>query len=201
MRFSVKWGKGARTMQFIFFAFFALVTLGWAVMSFHPSTWDPAPEGIWLVRSFLPLFLACALIMLSLYRFGVRLDGGRLVQQGALWPKRIDLRTASFAMTVMKWQYTRAFSGGFARVAISTPALVVRASRWRRIKLPLAQRAPQQAADGRYHAAWLPAQEILALADAIDRYATAAGKEQVVAFLRDLDRSPVKPSLDFYAPF
>jgi len=204
--FSVRWGKGARVMQLIMFVFFSALALGWAFLVFTPTIpWQAAPaSAVWGTRSFLLLFLCPPFLMLRLFRFGIWLDGPYLVRQGALLRLRVDLRTATFAMTVTSWEWTRRFGPvSFAKVRISAPTLVVRASRLRRIKLPLARRDVQPGAYGGHVAEWIPLGELEALAAAIETYAGApkADAPKVVTFLRNVHRSPVKPSASFGNPF
>jgi hypothetical protein len=204
VRFSVRWSKGARVMQLIMFVFFSALALGWALLVFSPTIpWQPAPAAtIWGTRSFLLLFLGPPLLMLRLYRFGIWLDGPHLVRQGAFLRLRVDLRTATFEMTLTSWERTQRFGpASFAKVGIRAPTLVVRAARLgriRRIKLSLARRDVRLTATGGYVADWLPAGELEALAAAIEAH---AGAPKVVRFLRNIDRSPVKPSAYFDNPF
>jgi hypothetical protein len=119
------------------------------------------------------------------------------VRQGALWRRRIGLGRSTFDLTETSWDYTRRLGPvSFGRIKITAPTLVVRASRLRRIKLPLAQRAGHEIVGGRVVVAWLPQVELDALADAIDRYATAPNKKKAATCLRHVWRSAVQPRGD-----
>jgi hypothetical protein len=107
------------------------------------------------------------------------------------------LTTATFDLTETSWDYARRFgAANFAKIKITAPTLVVRASRLRRIKLPLVQRAGHEIIGGRVVVAWLPQVELDALADAVDRYATAPNTQKVANYLRNVARSAVQPSGD-----
>ena len=200
VRFSVRWTGPYRRMLIGWLVFFALVTVGWLYVTWNPEFTKDAGEqgqlaGLWMARGMVAVFVAPFLLLLGLVRLAIWLDADALVRQGALWRRRIRLGRATFDLTETSWDYTRRFGAvSFARVKITAPTLVVRASRVRRIKLPLVRRAGHEIVGGRVVVAWLAPAELDPLADAIDRYATAPNKETVANYLRNVTRSAVQPS-------
>jgi hypothetical protein len=201
-RFSVRWPGRYRAIHVAWFVFFTLIALGWLFLTWMPAFTADAVEpdqvrGLWLARAMIVVFVAASLYLLGLVRFAVWLDGDTLVRQAALWRRRIGLAAATFELTETSWDYARRFgAASFAKIKITAPTLVVRASRLRRIRLPLAQRAGHQVVGNRVVVAWLPQVELDALADAVDRHATAVNKEHVAHYLRHVSRSAVQPSGD-----
>lgn len=127
-------------------------------------------------------------------RLQVWLSGDRLIRQGPFWRSRFPLSRVRFAMTVGKWQYTAQLDSGAVRtVEIEAPVLVMRTAWWRRIKVPLVQQAGHRISGDNVYVAWLPLPLREALAAAIEEYATDPRKDRVALFLRNVERSPVRP--------
>ena len=200
VRFSVRWTGGYRAFLIGWLVFFTLLTAGWLFVTWNPAfTADAVDQedraGLWIARVLVILFVGACLALLGPIRFSIELDGDTLVRQAALGRRRVRLASASFAMTETSWDYTRRFgAANFAKIKVRAPTLVVRASRLRRIKLPLVQRAGHQVVGDRIMVAWLPQRELDALAAAIEEHATAPNRERVAHYLRNVSRSAVQPS-------
>jgi hypothetical protein len=204
VRFSVGWTGGQRVILVCALTFFALLTVGWAFITWNPAfAGDPSQQDDrWLARALIVVFIAPCLVLLGLVRLAIWLNGPTLVQQHALWRTRVNLGTATYGLTETTWHYTRRFGAlQLARITVVAPTLVVRASWSRRIKLPLACRTGHRTVGGRLEVAWLPVEQRAALADAITQYATAENAATVARFLRHVDRSPVQPSASLDNPF
>jgi hypothetical protein len=137
--------------------------------------------------------LIAYLLLLDL-RLAVWLQGDRLVQRYVILRQWIGLRTATFSLKDWTWMYPKRVGFRFHRVAITAPALVVRASALRRITVPLAQHTGHEIVNGRVVVSWLPAETLDALANAIEAHATASNKDKVVRYLRNVGRAKVQPT-------
>jgi hypothetical protein len=140
----------------------------------------------WLLAGLVPLVLAVG--PLTAVRFNIWLVGPRLVRQGPFGRRRIDLRHATFTVRP-------AALGVLARgrLSVTAPTLVVRASRRRAIRMPLGRRTGHQRVDGKVVVAWLPAEELFALADGVSWFGRAPNKDKVAHFLRTVARSDYEP--------
>jgi hypothetical protein len=204
VRFSVSWTGNQRVILVCAFAFFAVITLGWVVLTWNPAfAGDPSQrDDLWVARAIIVVFIAPCLLLLGILRRGIWLDGQVLVRQHLLWRTRINLATGRFGMTQTRWNYTRRLGAlNLTRITVVAPTLVVRASWLRRIRLPLAARTGHEVVAGRVVVAWLPPAELEALAEAIERYATAPNTAQVATFLRNVHRSPVQPGGSLESPY
>lgn len=199
VRFSVRWTGSKRRLLIAWTAFFGLITAGWLFVTWNPAfTRDAGEQGqlaqLWVARSMVVIFVAATLLMLGGVRHAIWLDGGTLVRQGALWRRRIPLSAATFDQTETTWYYARRLGPiTLVKVKITAPTLVVRAARAKRIKLLLAHRSDHEIVGGRVRVAWLPQPELDALADAIDRHATAPNRDAVASYLRNVARAPFQP--------
>jgi len=130
---------------------------------------------------------------IGLARLQLWLSGDRLIKQGAFWRSSFPLRRVRFSMKVMKWRYTTQLaSGAVHTVEVESPALVVRTSWWRRVRLPLIQRTGHTEGN-QIVLLWLQTDLREMLASAIETHATDPRKDKVARFLRHVERSPVRP--------
>jgi hypothetical protein len=183
VRFSVYYGPGVRAAAAVAAAM--LLMVGLSLIIFEPEVDEPGEE--WFLRGVVAFLLVTALLLLEILLFDIRLDTatGRLRKRG-VWRCSVDLRTARFRLVETSWQVmVRLSPVNVKRFAITAPTLVVR-SGLRRIRLPLARRFGHPVVDGRLVVQWLPAEQLGALADAIERSATAENTAKVVNYLRQL---------------
>jgi hypothetical protein len=168
VRFSVRW-TGARRVV-LWFALVGTVAAGVALIVYR---W------FWLA----PVPLPAAVGLLAAVRYDVSLVGPRLVRRGPFGHRRVDLRQASLSVEP-------AALGILARrrLFVTAPTLVVRAAR-RAIKLPLGRRTGHQRIDGKVVVAWLPPEELFALADGVAWFGRAPNRDKVAHFLRTVARS------------
>ena len=169
-----------------------LFVVGASLAVFRPDLDEPGEEEWLLGVAALPLVTVLLLLEVVLFDIRLRTDVDRLVKRG-VWRSSVDLRTASFRLTETTWQnLVRLGPLNVKRFNITAPTLVVR-SGLRRIKLPLARRFGHPVVNGQLTVSWLPEDQLGALADAIERSATAENKAKVVTYLRQIRRSSVKP--------
>lgn len=185
VRFSVYFGPGVRTVAAVTAAM--LLALGLSLIIFEPDVDEPGEE--WFLRGVAAVPLVAALLLLEVLLFDIRLDTatGRLRKRG-VWRCSVDLRAARFRLVETSWQVRMRLSPvNVKKFDITAPTLVVR-SGLRRIRLPLARRFGHPIVDGRPVVLWLPAEQLGALADAIERTATAENTAKVVNYLRQLQQ-------------
>jgi hypothetical protein len=206
VRFDVRWTRGQRALQW----FMAVCVGAIAAFSIY-LVWRneelvevrSAPGGILLVGWLPALLVASTVILVHMARFDIWLDGERLVRRGAFGLRAISLTTATYGMKETTWSYTvRLGPMRLRRLTIAAPTLVVRSSRLRGIQVPLARRTGHAVVGNRVTVAWLPGDQITALADEIERHAAAPNAGKAALFLRRVAASGVQPrgSMDIPLP-
>jgi hypothetical protein len=206
VRFDVRWSAGQRAFQLVMAVILAVIAalplyLWWGTDEMADLKAEP---GGFLWFAWLPaLLVVCVVGLVQLARFSVWLDGDRLVRQGVVGRRRIRLATATYSMKETNWSYTRRLGPmKLRRVTIVSPTLVVRSSRLRGIALPLARRTGHAIVGDRVVVAWLPQEQLNALAEAVERHASAPNAAKVALYLRRVTGSGVQPhgSMDVALP-
>jgi len=172
VRFSVRWTGVRRVVLWL-----ALLSTGTAGAALIINRWFWPGLGA----------LAGAVVVLVPLRFDIRLVGPRLVRRGLLRRRSIDLRQATFSV---KRAALVVLAAG--RITVTAPTLVV-GSDGGPIKLPLSRRTGLKRVDGDVVPAWLPVEELFALADSVAWFGRAPNKEKVAHFLRTVARSDYEP--------
>lgn len=190
IRFSVYYSTPLRALCAMFSIL--LYAVGASLAVFRPDVNEPGEEWWLLGVAAIPLVTATLLLEVVFFDIRLRTGADRLVKRG-VWRSSVDLRIASFRLTETSWQnLVRLGPLNVKRFDITAPTLVVRSGP-RRIKLPLARRFGHPIVNGHLTVDWLPEEQLGALADAIERSATAENKTKVVDYLRQTRLSNIKP--------
>lgn len=180
VRFSVYFGPGVRAADAVLAIL--MVAIGAALLTVHV---EPGEE--WYRRALAAIPLVTTVLLLEGLLFDISLYPGsdRLVKRG-VWRWSADLRKARFRLVETSWEVMVRLSPlNVKKYQVTAPTLVVRSGLWR-IRLPLARRFGHPVVNGLLVRQWLPHEQLGALADAIERSATAENKAKVVNYLRQL---------------